>query len=125
MLITTLIILLTTNAVYNVDTEWIEDSLKKETIISVKLVSAKGWKWNAEYPFKYDIQSKQKLELSWSTFDHQNKTALFIFSLKEAPKELQNINVVISFSFCNKEACRVWRKKVFHVRKKEDGPKSF
>jgi len=119
MLITILTTLLTINAVYSVDTEWVEDSLKKETTISIKLVPTKGWKWNTEYPFKYDIQSKQKLELSWRAFDHQNKTALFTFSLKKIPKELQNINIVISFSFCSETTCRVWRKKIFHVRKKK------
>ena len=120
MLIILTTLLMTLPAVYNTDTRWQEDHIKKETTILLKLVPNKGWKWNSDYSFKYEIQtkSKEKLKLSWRMFDHQTDAVLFGFGLKKTPKDLQEVNVVLSFSLCNETSCRVWRNKLFLVRRK-------
>jgi hypothetical protein len=119
MITTLLVTLLTTNPAYGFDTKWEEDRLAKEATITVKLTPTKGWKWNNDYTFKYKIISAGKLVISWRKFDFKRKdgAAIFAFGLKDMPEDMQGVNVYLSFSFCSKNSCRVWRSKLFYVRR--------
>lgn len=94
---------------------------------ALKIVVAKGYKWNAEYPFRLTIKEQTKTRLSKDRF---SKTDL---SIAEDQRSAQidlgatgtneadaSIRGTVSFSVCDKKVCKVYRNRAVEWRLEAD-----
>ncbi len=83
---------------------------------TLEIVVAKGYKWNAEYPFRLSIKDQNKTRLSKERFaaadlkvaKDQRSATLELGSAGTGDKGA-TISGTVSFSVCDKTVCKVYR----------------
>ena len=90
----------------------------KETAAPVTLKPKAGWKWNLEYPASAEVSvegpcetSTAQLGKSGKEIEVKGKDVVFPVSLKGNSSGSAQIKVTASFSICNEESCKIFRKR--------------
>ena len=95
---------------YSYQTYSATDSGSLEIGVTIKPNS--GWKWNADYPSKFKVNTG-KSDNAWRSFGKKGITAVL-----DGSHKLENVVVIANFSICNQTACRVMRNQEFRFSEK-------
>jgi hypothetical protein len=85
-------------------------------VASLKITVAKGYKWNAEYPFRLTIKEQTKTRLSKERFSASDlrvaadqASAQIDLGATGTRDPDASIRGTVSFSVCDKSVCKVYR----------------
>ena len=90
----------------------------KETAAPITLKPKAGWKWNEDYPASAVVEvdgpcetTTQQLGKSGKKIELKGKDVVFPVGLKGNAAGAAKVKVTASFSICNEESCRIFRKR--------------